>query len=238
MVRYTIAGKRDGFGSQYHGIMAGIAYCKKMNYEYVHTPMSHISHSQNKNIKKFNNLIGIPYSQNKTTDIDIIKPNSFTGTNIGKNPDSYFTNDVIKIIRNYYYLNSKPDIEEIDIAIHVRRGDVSDKTCNEKIKSRYTSNDYYVKIINFMRKKYPNLKITIFSEGIIDDFKELQDDNISFELNSDLIQSFHSFVKAKVFVMAKSSLSFCAGILNENEIYYIDWWCRPLNKWNKLSSLI
>ena len=30
---YTITGKTDGFGAQYHAIMSGIAICKYKNYE-------------------------------------------------------------------------------------------------------------------------------------------------------------------------------------------------------------
>ena len=47
---------------------------------------------------------------------------------------------------------------------------------------RYTSNEEYVKLINFIKEKHPGRHITIFSQGKIDEFKELQQENVSFEL--------------------------------------------------------
>ena len=36
---YTITGKTDGFGAQYHAIMSGIAICTYKKYTYLHTPI-------------------------------------------------------------------------------------------------------------------------------------------------------------------------------------------------------
>jgi len=227
---YTITGKKDGFGAQYQAIMSGIANCKFKNYNYIHTPFKIIGHCGD--IKSLNNFIGIPNLLCRNNiKIDITKPYS-PEVHWSLCPSKYYTNDTIALLRNYYYTTSKPVIEKVDIAIHIRRGDVN----NEKSK-RYTSNSYYNKIIKFLNNKYPKYNIVIFSEGSIENFNELNGKNISFKLNKSIEETFHSLVSAKILVTAKSSFSYSAAILNSNEIYYINFWHKPLKNWKIISDL-
>ena len=227
---YTITGKNDGFGAQYQAIMSGIAYCRFKNYNYIHTPFKEIQH--NGDIKSLNNFIGIPNLRSKN-DINIDITEHYSGeVHRSSNPSKYYTNDTIALLRNYYYTTSKPVIEKVDIAIHIRRGDV-----NMNTPKRYTSNSYYNKIIKFLNYKYPTYNIVIFSEGNIEDFNELNGKNLLFKLNKSIEETFHSFVSAKILVTAKSSFSYSAAILNTNEIYYIDFWHKPLKNWKIISDL-
>ena len=226
-INYTITGKTDGFGAQYQAIMSGIAYCKFKNYNYIHTPFKKIDH--NGDIKSLNNFIGIPNLHSKNNiNIDITE--NYSGeVHWSRNPSKYYTNDTIALLRNYYYTTYKPVIEKVDIAIHIRRGDVNMK----KYPDRYTSNSYYNKIIKFLNYKYPSYNIFIFSEGSMKNFNELKGKNLSFKLNKSIEETFHSLVSAKILVTAKSSFSYSAAILNSNKIYYINFWHKPLKHWKR-----
>lgn len=220
---YTIKGKTDGFGAQYQSIMSGIVYCKFKNYNYIHTPLKSIEHNQNP--KLLNKFIGIPISSSQNSKINIMKEFEPT-VHWSATPSKYYTEEAIQILKNYYYSTPKPNIENIDIAIHIRRGDV-----NSSCKGRYTPNSYYNEIIKFLNKKYPEYSITIFSEGIRDDFDDFVGKNLIFKLNLNIEETFHSLVSAKILVTAKSSFSYSAAILNSNTIYYIDFWHKPLKHW-------
>lgn len=230
-INYTITGKIDGFGAQYQAIMSGIAYCRFKNYNYIHTPFKNIAH--NGDIKLLNDFIGIPnlHSKNDIT-IDITEPFS-SEVHWSSNPSKYYTNDTVALLRDYYYKTSKPVIEKVDIAIHIRRGDVNMKTAP----TRYVSNSYYNKIIKYLNYKYPSFNIVIFSEGSIENFNELNGKNLSFKLNKSIEETFHSFVTAKILVTSKSSFSYSAAILNSNKIYYINFWHKPLKNWIIISDL-
>ena len=123
-------------------------------------------------------------------------------------------------------------IDNIDITIHIRRGDVNLE--NQNTKTRYTPNDYYIKIIRYLKKIYPNYNITIFSEGSINDFYDLQNLNVTFKLNYDLKKTFHSLVRAIVLVTSISCLYFCAAVLNKNIIYIISNKQDRLKYWNMI----
>jgi hypothetical protein len=59
-----------------------------------------------------------------------------------------------------------------------------------------------------------------------------------FELNTNIEKTFHSMVKAKILVIAKSRFSYCAGILNSNKIYYMIFWHKPLNHWLNIEDYV
>ena len=225
MKKYTVYGGSDGFGAQYQARLSGIAFCNHNNYEYVHTPFQYVHHGETAG--ELNKFIGIPDSKGSKPDI---YSKGARYIHYSKRPSIYYTHEVLQKIRGYYYSTEKPDIVIPDIAIHIRRGDV-DKNCAQ----RYTSNTEYIDIIDKLTKLYPDYKITIFSQGTEDDFKELQKPNVNFQLNMNLMETFHSMVRSKVFVMAKSSLSYCAGLLNENIVHYpVTFWHRKLDHWKCL----
>ena len=246
---YTICDRVDGFGAQYQAFMSGIAYCHHMNYDYVHTPIKSMNtikridwSNERKNcvcLKKINAFMGIPDGI-KTHGIKIynnieIKKKDESLVHKSENPDKYYTEEVLNKIRHYYYSTEKPDIKDIDIAIHIRRGNVS--STGRWVK-RYTPNETYLKIIDYLKKTYPNRKITIFSEGKKEDFSDLISNNVECRLNETIEVTYHSFVKAKVLVIAKSSFSYSAGLLNENIVYYAkNFWHNPLNKWKRFDFI-
>ena len=230
---YTITGKTDGFGAQYQAIMSGIAICKYKNYEYLHTPIKKLAHVEI--IDKLNEFIGIKSEKNNKP-IDIKEEFSYE-VHTSKNPSIYYTKEVIDIIRNYYYSTEKPSIDNIDIAIHIRRGDVVKNTFGPGKIDRFTDENFYKEIIKKLLAKYPNYIIHIYSQGKVEDFSIKEHSRLRFHLNEDLITTFHSLVKAKIFIMAKSSLSYSAGILNENKVYYMDFWHKKLDHWINIKDL-
>jgi hypothetical protein len=233
MQLYTIAGKKDGFGSQYQAVMSGIALCEKKGYTYVHTPFKEIEHGAN--VDEMNTFIGLKndkvYDESQLK--NMITEEYSSEVHRSEKPSEYYTETVLKKIRDAYYSTEKPKISDIDIAIHIRRGDVK----SDDPDGRFISNTAYLKIINSLKKKYPRYKILIFSQGAPDDFKELGLEETSFRLNEPIPTTFHSLVSAKVLVMSKSSLSYAAALLNRNKVYYQPFWHKSLDNWTNIDSL-
>ena len=228
---YTVKGKTDGFGAQYQAIMSGIAYCSYKNYVYVHTPIRKLEH--NTDVKKANEFIGINTQLNNSkSKIEKIVYSPEVHWSIS--PSIYYTDKVLEYIRNCYYTTKKPDIGLIDIAIHIRRGDVS----NKKNKERYIDNTYYKEIVKNLKIQYPTYTITIFSQGTYEDFNDLCLEKSCFKLDTDIFETFHSLVSSKVLILSYSSFSYSAGLINQNTVYHYDsFWHKKLDHWLKISSL-
>jgi hypothetical protein len=224
-MKYTIKGKHDGFGAQYHAMLSCIVYCHYYNHEYIHTPFKNIEH--NTDVEKANHFIGIPY-QKASFDIEkfYVEEVHWSPT-----PSIYYTDEIVNTIRDYYFKDKLPI--DIDIAIHIRRGDVSAYSNA----TRYTSNSDYCEIIKKLQQKYPHYKITIFSEGKYEDFTELGLPECCFQLNTNIFDVFHGLVCAKILVLSKSSFSYSAGILNPNTVYYTNFWHKKLDRWHFINTI-
>ena len=127
--------------------------------------------------------------------------------------------------------------DKTNIAIHIRRGDVEKDSYYSK---RYTDNEVYIKIIEKLQKKYDNCNICIFSEGTdgFDEFRKMN--NVKLLNDLDILETFEYFCNADVLIIAKSSLSYLAGLYNKNPEIYIEksFWHSKLSRWNYIEDLI
>ena len=95
-----------------------------------------------------------------------------------------------------------------------------------------------MRLIKKFKIIYPNYNITIFSEGDEEDFKDIVNAyptmKIVMHINENIQSSFHHLVMADVLIIAKSSFSYCAALLNKNTIVanlITTWWHEPLSSW-------
>ena len=71
----------------------------------------------------------------------------------------------------------------------------------------------------------------IYSQGNIRNFIDLDNDNVMFYINYDIIETFKGLVSAEALVTSPSSLSYVAGLISDGEIYYKRFWHKPRNNW-------
>jgi hypothetical protein len=134
------------------------------------------------------------------------------------------------------------NIEKTNIAIHIRRGDVSKYTNTD----RYIPFDNYYNIIENLNLKYNNACFFIFSEITNDkhEFDEFINNNINkgIDINLladiDILTTLEYMIKADVFVMSKSSLSYVAALYNVNKVLYIDFWHTKMPYWETITNLL
>tara|TARA_Y100000389_G_C17450032_1_gene514146 strand:+ start:617 stop:2518 length:1902 start_codon:yes stop_codon:yes gene_type:complete len=241
----TIKGKTDGFGSQLQAIFSLIAYCNYKGYTYVHTPMYAMHHNDD-NIENFpdymNNFINIESHFPSIKDLTNYEKSIVHNVKEGEfvhgsfHPEYFYNDSILKLLQNIYFSKSKPDLtydsNYINLAIHIRRGDVS----NTKHLSRFTTNKDYINILQ--KINLDNTAIHIFSEGDDSDFQDIvasfPNNKIVMHMNDNIQLSFHYLVMADILVIAKSSFSYCAALINSGKIIANNirgWWHKPLKRW-------
>jgi hypothetical protein len=245
-VLMTIKGKTDGFGSQLQSVFSLIAYCYYKGYSYIHTPFYKMQHND-ESLKNFpdymNKFINIEHKFRSVNDLSNYESSILHDVKEGPfvhgsfSPDFFYNDHILNLFRNIYFSQKKPSLlynnEYNNIAVHIRRGDVN----KDKYISRFSSNEEYIKLL-----KKINLNksiIHIYSEGDKNDFQDIiiafPQVEVIMHLNKNIQTTFHHLVMSDVLVIAKSSFSYCAGLLNKNtKIANLikNWWHKPLTCWN------
>lgn len=255
-------GRHDGVGAQLHAMVSIKLFSKLFNLQYLHVPLLQVEHAKGDKkewANKWEEFFSLGYNEipytpniiqghkikfikfpallNKKSSTIFKAHNCHSFTDI--NPDNYLL--ILQELRDKYYLSPKVHFlksgKTLKIAIHIRRGDVTKASA---IYNRYTANDEIIKRLKFitgiLAKMGINYSISIFSEGEEHDFEVFKCFQPAFFLNKDEFKTFHSLVTANVLIMAKSSFSYIAAILNEGIIMYDPFWHKPMKGWINFSE--
>jgi hypothetical protein len=99
-------------------------------------------------------------------------------------------------------------------AIHVRRGDVNPNNHAE----RYVRNEVVLRHIARLREATAPfgrpLTINLYSEGTVEDFRDLADAGCNLHISADAFETFHNMVTADIMMSATSMFSYLAGLLS------------------------
>ena len=113
------------------------------------------------------------------------------------------------------------DKKKLNVAVHIRRGDVSEgmKAGDESMRKRWLDESYYVKVIESieeqLKDKEKEAVFYIFSEGDVDDFPELKKlERVKFCLDMPAVESFVHMCRADLLVTGLSSFSYDPGLIN------------------------
>lgn len=82
---------------------------------------------------------------------------------------------VIQDIRHQFYASQppRPSSERVIVAVHIRRGDVKEKSTVTS--NRWLADEYYANVMKEIERQYKNVYFTIVSEGSHSDFKYFVD---------------------------------------------------------------
>jgi len=221
--KLTVSRGPDGFGSQFLSIVSGIAYAKRYNLEYLHTPLQQIKladkpFAQNLELDRANKLIEqiLKNLNIKTRTNENCKMALHFHDVIRTEGCGYFYNEeLFKILQDAYPKETYP-IEFKNkhiIAIHIRRG--SDIT-KQSEPTRWIDSNIYDDLINELINIYPNSEIHTFSwnDPNLKERKQL----IKHVVNSGerFIDDFNMLVHSDILVVGSSSFSMVAGMFNKN----------------------
>lgn len=112
----------------------------------------------------------------------------------------------------------------LNIAIHVRRGDILLDPNNPNLVMRYLSNDYFDKVLSetishFSATSKKPIHIYFFSQGSPQDYPEFEKfENLHWCLDMSAQDSFLHMVNADILITSKSSFSYKPALLNKNGI--------------------
>ncbi len=255
----TCSGKTDGIGAQTQAVFSTMLFAEDMGIQYVHTPFKEIAHNEKRepdweaNWERFFNLgKGEKHIDAvRKGDLKVVHLDDLVRLRKKKNTlyvvphcHSYadvFSHNYINVTERFiekYYSTPKDvyrsyyDPEKINVAVHVRRGDVSKNGVNS---FRYTDGRYIAsllqKLLSLLSETERDVSVCLYSQGDAGDFPELHEYEVTFHLNECVFTTFHNLVLADVLVMSKSAFSYSAALLSRGVKLYEPFWHSPLKDW-------
>ncbi len=247
-----------GIGHQMANWIAGYWFAKKFELKFAHIPFSN---TKWENFLGFNNneflvsdlvkkqgykKVKIPlFDENNNFEIEQIKKIILSYASkkiifVAEQDQFYFNQyDIRNELQAKFYNNKTRKNDNLtfsenyyNIAIHVRRGDITIGQLNKNpnLLMRWQDNDYFINALkNALQIVATNkkIKIYLFSQGKKEDFKEFEQfENIEYCLDMGAQDSFLHMVYADMLITSKSSFSYKPALLNKNIII------SPKNFWH------
>ncbi|HWH58609.1 MAG TPA: hypothetical protein VN682_13335 [Terriglobales bacterium] len=208
-------------------MLNAINFARSYGFEYVHTPFSFIGHAERPKEEwaavwesLFNLGSGETPCNEKRRDVVEFSHNF---TQLGKCFGSKWRWDemaerfraAIPEVRRKYYLNKSPvKTNQITVAVHIRRGDVS-----QGHPGYFTSNEVILRTIavaqSVLNGRNVQYKVDVHSEGGTADFAEFSRLGVKLFLNVDAVWTMKELINADVLIMAKGCFSYCAGLISD-----------------------
>lgn len=237
---YTLQERTDGFGAQLQTILLTLFYCEKEKKVFLYNSIKSIEHNYDNDptfIDKVNQFINLSnfyedYSTFKPKHkVKILSPGDILST-VQSNINNYINKETTKKYKEIFWNNKNKNFfnnNKFNIAIHIRRPNPHDN----RIEGARTPFEYYLNIIKNIKEIYCNhdLEFHIYSQGNINDFESLKNNDIVFHINEDQFTTFTGLVAANILVTSASSFSYTAALITDGIVYYLPFWHPPLKDW-------
>ena len=252
----TCAGKVDGVGAQAQAVLSTMLFARGLGIQYAHTPFSQIAHNDEGDERweaKWEDFFHfgageILRDDVENTDIEVIHseflyrvyPRARTlwvvpHAHAYADAHAYLYKNLLEALRFKMQLRSVEMKshrwqDRLTIALHLRRGDVSSDE-----PGRFTANAHALalleNVVELLKSEGLDFGVNLYSEGVLQDFEDFLSPHVRCYIGGSVFETLHNMIDADVLIMAKSSLSYTAGILSGNVSLYEKFWHTPLPNW-------
>ena len=250
----TCRGKSDGAGAQIHAKLSTICFCRTFEIPYIHSALQVAQHvSSESELLAWEHFFNLShFSGSRLDNADCFVPVGSFLTNVALWRKANFISvthmhgfadrfpqiycGLLDELCSASRLGPKPATSQLEIAVHVRRGDVS----QSQNQDRFTPTRFIVNalqnVLEGCQAKGGTPRIVIYSQGQAADF-----DNIAtaisceMSLNGNALDTITALANADVLILSKSSFSYLAGLLCQGIVVYEPFWHSPLPDWIRLA---
>ncbi|WP_209065958.1 hypothetical protein [Croceivirga sp. JEA036] len=246
-----------GIGHQMANWIAGYWFAEQFGLQFAHTPFSNEKWEQflgfgqqevavQDLVKRGYKIVRIPlFDENNKNEVVRAKKifKAFNGKKVifKAEQDQFYQAQfgVLSALQTKFYANPIRKTEELkydatyyNIAIHVRRGDITigQLNGNSNLVMRWLDNDYFINALqsalSYIKTDKP-VKVYLFSQGEKEDFEEFNKiENLVYCLDMGAQETFLHMVRADALITSKSSFSYKPALLNKGTKF-----C-PANFWH------
>lgn len=261
MAYVTCRDRRDGGGAQVCAQLSGIIYAALCGATYAHTPFQEIAHGPVDQdpavwVKAWEEFFSIGAGEVQALDLshlrerELRKPHRKKPKNgrlnvvhhchkiTNHHPDAW--NALRPSIRSKYFLHKKPatPLENdtgMSIAVHVRRGDVTqDGSFSERYTSSSTISSHVKRVVELLGRD--RCQVHLFSQSG-QDLAEFEELDPQWHLDLDPFTTLHSLASADILFAAKSCFSWLAGLITTGHVIQDEFWHPSMPGWINFKDL-
>ena len=229
----------EGAASQALQVMNTITLAHAYGLRYVHRPFTAIAHADRPMVEwvaaweTFFNLgvgettydaeeQGVLNAGTRLLDLELV----FGSSEVRQALENCFRS-LIPEFRRRFYLNKTPRVTpEINVAVHIRRGDVS----ATKFSHMYTDSEIVLRITSAVKSSLIShqvpYRMCIYGQGNIGEYSELSSLGAEYFLDADPIWTLQELVEADILIVAKSCYSHYAGLMSDGIKIFEESWKR------------
>ncbi len=226
--KITCTGLRsEGAGSQALMVMNAINFARSVDFAYVHTPFSLIEHAERPMEEWaaawetiFNLGAGEAVCDNDRHEAVNFSYN-FTELDLcfgwrcrGDGLADRFKAMIPEFRRKYYLNKSVRTTDEVTVAVHIRRGDVSADDPDY-----FTSNETILRTVTAVKSildtQKVNYRIRVFSQGDSADFEDFSQGGFELFLDADAMWTMQELIEADILIIAKGCFSYYAALISD-----------------------
>ncbi|MGX1196802.1 hypothetical protein [Parvibaculum sp. MBR-TMA-1.3b-4.2] len=262
----TCRGKDDGGGAQVHAVISALALARATGLTYYHSPFRSIAHAEGNEAEwaeSWETFFNLGHGEKRLRSEQDAKcvpikrflksPSLWRGGDLIAEAEHFtgFTDAdvealaaVLPDVRRKYALSDKSaltlhrDPGTLTMNVHVRRGDVSADHPHHS--NRFTGDEAILETVRSARQAAETqglvLSVNVWSQGDRADFLAYEEAGCRLFLDTDIFETIHNLAQSDILLMAKSSLSFVAALLNDGICLYEGFWHPPLPHWIQLQD--
>lgn len=216
----------EGPGSQALMIMNAINFAGSCGLTYVHTPLSLIEHGDRPmvewakswetlfNLGAGEAICGVGRQEAVNFSHNFNELERFGWRVRGHELADRFKASVAEFRRRYYVNKSPRQTKEVTVAVHIRRGDVSDADPDY-----FTSNEVILRALTQVKLILSSLvvkyRLCVYSQGERDDFSDFSRVGAELFLNADALWTMQELIEADILIMAKGCFSYYAALISD-----------------------
>ena len=224
----TCAGLRsEGAGSQALMVMNAINFARSFGLTYLHTPFSCIQHAE-RPMEEWTTAwetlfnLGAGEAVCNVTRREVVNfCYTFSDLDLcfgwrlhGEELADRFKNNIPEFRRKYYVNKSPRKTDEVTVAVHIRRGDVSADNPDY-----FTSNAAILRTLTavkaFLDTHKVKYRIRVCSQGQRADFADFSRLGVELFLDVDAVWTMQELIEADILIMAKGCFSYYAALISD-----------------------
>jgi hypothetical protein len=225
--------RRDRCGAQISEELLANAYCRAQGLDYVGA-VGRAHFDEHRRLCELLRLpLPVPTLPQAYADYVLVDPADYSDDRFPEN-ELLGGSFRLALRRSVAHLLDRPAARHLDVALHLRRGDVQP---TGRWASRYLPSSYFLDILQKLRARDGGLRATVYSEAdSAEPFDAFVDLGCELRLDTDAGEAWVAMMQADVLVMSQSAFSWVPALYNRNVVIYAPCWYACLDPWVDSSS--